>query len=438
MKLNKLIVIILLCAVALEAQLDKTTYYSFGEQVYLEAFINKFLPNDSAEVIVITKIVNDALSFEKINSADPNSKYLSTVTFEYIFKDNQNVIRKRYESLDTHIVRNFTLTESKKDFFININKVILPKGNYTLSLNLNNRLSKLKVTKTAKVNTDKKASDLKPLFIKNINSERILDLEPIAYGGSLPFSSNNTRVIVPISNTLNSDNINYICRKIKDNNEETGFWGKINNLSGSAKVLRKGNFDIHKVQNKYYLDYIEDEVKTTIADFELSSQRLTPGKFELLLFESSSKDTIKLEFNVEWFDKPISLKKIEYAIESMYYIMTDQELDQIESLDEEPKKISFFNYWKKKDPTANSYYNEALVQYYSRVDYTFFNFQTTKEPDGSKTDRGKIYILFGEPEQVTTNFNGKFTQTIWKYPKLGKEFTFEPIESGNFRLVQVK
>ena len=39
---------------------------------------------------------------------------------------------------------------------------------------------------------------------------------------------------------------------------------------------------------------------------------------------------------------------------------------------------------------ANTPYNEEMAEYFSRVDYAFYNFQTINQKDGAKTDRGKI------------------------------------------------
>ena len=117
--------------------------------------------------------------------------------------------------------------------------------------------------------------------------------------------------------------------------------------------------------------------------------------------------------------------------------MTDKEFDEVnEGSDCEIKK-KLYEFWKKHDPTPYTAYNEAMTEYYNRVDYAFFNFQTTLRNDGALTDRGKIYILYGKPDSMDRNLTENSTFEIWKYTKLNKKIKFQTQSTGDFKLIEV-
>ncbi|RPH31043.1 GWxTD domain-containing protein, partial [bacterium] len=57
-------------------------------------------------------------------------------------------------------------------------------------------------------------------------------------------------------------------------------------------------------------------------------------------------------------------------------------------------------------------------------------------PDGSRTDRGKIYILYGPPTSMDRSLDpAAGFQETWIYEKLGKRFVFkDQSKSGNYVL----
>jgi hypothetical protein len=79
-----------------------------------------------------------------------------------------------------------------------------------------------------------------------------------------------------------------------------------------------------------------------------------------------------------------------------------------------------------------------MFEYFRRVDYAFFNFQSVSQKDGADTDRGKIYILNGKPGSVERNLVGDKSFELWTYEKMKKVYTFELVSNGNFKLTSIK
>lgn len=172
----------------------------------------------------------------------------------------------------------------------------------------------------------------------------------------------------------------------------------------------------------------------------ISSTHLEPGAYSLTLTNSSSPETLQIQFFVVWHNKPQSLTTPEYAVDMLRYIITDAEYDRLSSgkPDEVWKKLR--QYWKNLDPTPKTSFNEAFHQYYYRVDVagSLFANSSGSQSDGAKTDRGKVYVICGKPATIESRTGANKTALeIWRYAKpLNKEFIFEAGKRGEYRLVE--
>ena len=102
----------------------------------------------------------------------------------------------------------------------------------------------------------------------------------------------------------------------------------------------------------------------------------------------------------------------------------------------EDKRRMFNEFWKKRDPTPKTDYNELMEEYYSRVDYANKNFGHYME--GWKTDRGMVYIIFGIPNNIERHpfdMDAK-PYEVWTYYEINREFTFvDATGFGDYRLM---
>ena len=126
----------------------------------------------------------------------------------------------------------------------------------------------------------------------------------------------------------------------------------------------------------------------------------------------------------------------EEAIESRKYILTDAQLDSMLTGTPDEQQQKFRAFWKKKDPTPRTVWNEYMVEYFRRVDEAFEKYRTVKTMNGVYTDRGRIHILYGPPEDVERMLppDGP-PQEIWLYPSLKIKFIFiDPSRNGSYYL----
>lgn len=121
------------------------------------------------------------------------------------------------------------------------------------------------------------------------------------------------------------------------------------------------------------------------------------------------------------------------------YIITPAERELFLSLPNEEERGKFIeNFWKKRDPNPATPENEFKIAYYRRIAFANKFFDTAGIP-GWRTDRGRIFILLGPPNEVQNDYLAsrdslsqpgaiQETWTYWDLPNpnlpYSLEFTF--------------
>src|SRR3954452_14043687 len=91
--------------------------------------------------------------------------------------------------------------------------------------------------------------------------------------------------------------------------------------------------------------------------------------------------------------------------EDVAYIITDEERTAFKRLQTDEEREQFIEqFWLRRDPTPDSIENEFKEEHYRRISYTNENFATGIP--GWKTDRGRIYITYGPPDEKETHPSG--------------------------------
>jgi GWxTD domain-containing protein len=174
----------------------------------------------------------------------------------------------------------------------------------------------------------------------------------------------------------------------------------------------------------------------------LPIEELEPGSFTLEIEYSlgNMKRTQNHQFRVIWPFRPISLTDPDLAVEALRYIATDQQAYEMQSGSAAHRAEAFHEFWRERDPDTTTAYNEVMAEYYYRVDETMRKFSTLGGEDGYKTDRGRIYILYGPPEQTDRLLQpGSAPTEIWTYDRLKKRFVFiDPNKNGTYLLSQTE
>jgi len=123
------------------------------------------------------------------------------------------------------------------------------------------------------------------------------------------------------------------------------------------------------------------------------------------------------------------------------YIMTRKERKIFLELPDSEREQFKEDFWKRRDPTPNTEENEFRTEYYNRLDAANELFRDEKE-EGYLTDRGRIFVLFGAPQNREIHLSENRDPMSPLYMKCGEvwyygRFPVVFVDSnctGNYRL----
>jgi GWxTD domain-containing protein len=102
------------------------------------------------------------------------------------------------------------------------------------------------------------------------------------------------------------------------------------------------------------------------------------------------------------------------------YIATSTDVDNYDKLDNvEGKREFLYNFWKARDTDVSTPVNEYYKKYFSRVSFSNQRFGSLSRL-GWKSDRGRVFIIYGEPSEIERHPNEVDTKPyeIWYYNEL--------------------
>ncbi len=95
--------------------------------------------------------------------------------------------------------------------------------------------------------------------------------------------------------------------------------------------------------------------------------------------------------------------------EDVFYIITSEEKNEFLTLKNNNERESFIEqFWTRRGPTSKA-------EHYRRIAYANQHFATSIP--GWKTDRGRIYIVYGKPDEIESHPKGSGTATIYPFEK---------------------
>src|SRR6266850_8286573 len=116
------------------------------------------------------------------------------------------------------------------------------------------------------------------------------------------------------------------------------------------------------------------------------SQKQKKQNSKSLRQELSRRDKVWLDQDVAW-------------------IITDEERSAFKQLSNDEERENFIeSFWQRRDPTPDTAENEYKEEHYRRIAYA--NERYASGIPGWKTDRGRIYIVFGPPDEIESHPSG--------------------------------
>jgi GWxTD domain-containing protein len=119
--------------------------------------------------------------------------------------------------------------------------------------------------------------------------------------------------------------------------------------------------------------------------------------------------------------------------EDVVYIITDDERKAFKQLSNDEERDQFIEaFWQRRDPTPDTEENEFKEEHYRRIAYANEHFAAGIP--GWKTDRGRIYITFGPPDEIESHPSGGTYERPME--EGGGETSTYPFEDWRYRYLE--
>ena len=119
--------------------------------------------------------------------------------------------------------------------------------------------------------------------------------------------------------------------------------------------------------------------------------------------------------------------------EDVIYIISDEERKAFKQLSNDEERDQFIEaFWQRRNPTPDSEDNEYKEDHYRRIEYANEHFAAGIP--GWKTDRGRIYIMYGPPDEIDSHPSGGTYERPME--EGGGETSTYPFEDWRYRYLE--
>lgn len=284
----------------------------------------------------------------------------------------------------------------------------------------NVQINGLTNTERALPNPEPPPSDISILFLESASD----DHRALNYGSNILFGGDADLLLLHTSDSLATIDILAI-NGPKDStavwtgtmNAESaiGSFGGLNDADGFVRVIvtNSGHVRLHRFD-------------LPAKNFENVEHRIIVKRQDRVIHQAT--------FMPRWFNIPTGLLNLDIAIDMMKYALDQDDLREMRRGSAADRERKFNAYWKQRDPTPESAYNELMAEYYARIDHAYKTFSTPEQP-GFDSIMGRTWILYGKPLNVERVFppDGA-TIVVWEYAT--RRFIFRATTGfGDFELV---
>ncbi len=185
---------------------------------------------------------------------------------------------------------------------------------------------------------------------------------------------------------------------------------------------------------------INQRIKVQKYRLPVETASLAPGTYQLRLTVKRGKIESHSEaaFTIPRSSIPLNTAELDQEINPLIYITTADVLATMEKGTFKERRKKFLDFWLAR-AHGNALRAEAMrSEFYKRVDYANRHLSGGMG-QGWRSDRGRVYIVYGAPDQVVSHDEDFTTPSyqIWYYYSLKLEFVFlDEFGTGDYRLVQ--
>jgi len=144
-------------------------------------------------------------------------------------------------------------------------------------------------------------------------------------------------------------------------------------------------------------------------------------------------DAKKKKQQMKDYSKEIKGSYKKWLDEDVIWIISDEERAAFKQLSNDEERDNFIEaFWQRRDPTPDTEENEYKEEHYQRIAYSNEHFAAGVP--GWRTDRGRMYIMYGKPDEIESHPSGGTYERPME--EGGGETSTFPFETWRYRYIE--
>ena len=331
---------------------------------------------DSTLALFSASLTNQTLSFQR-----RGGEFVAEYRVEAAFLTDSGVVPVRQLASDEQVrVRNFQETLRNDESIIFQQFVTVPPGTYRVSVTVRDRNGPA-VARAERVDTAPRFASPVPIMTRPV---AVYTAEGRHQRADLPKLVANPRATLPYG----SDSMHFYIERYGGG--PSALMARV--VDGADKELWRDSLRLTGGANLAYGTII------------VAPGKLPVGQAELQAIPVGGGDTTRTRFLVSFSNQWVITNFDEMASLLRYFEHQDW-VDSLRRSSAERRPEVWHEFWKATDPVPFTPENEALDDYFRRVQAANIRFQDEGEP-GWLTERGEVFIGLGEPDEMLDMSNG--------------------------------
>jgi GWxTD domain-containing protein len=181
----------------------------------------------------------------------------------------------------------------------------------------------------------------------------------------------------------------------------------------------------------------QGDLSSALLDFPVSS--IGVGPVTVVVSLAGAADSVQAPLFLSFGDE-FGITSFDELLSYLRYFVSPQRLQQLRDTPPEQRAAAWAAFWKQTDPNPSTPENEALRDYFKRIATANTRYRE-ESLAGWLTDRGKVYVTLGEPDQAGQQFGQSTTARsraeVWVYTQYNLRLSFVNQGGvGHLRLTQ--
>jgi GWxTD domain-containing protein len=179
----------------------------------------------------------------------------------------------------------------------------------------------------------------------------------------------------------------------------------------------------------------QGDLSSALLDFPVQS--IGVGPVTVVTSLAGAADSTRAPLFLSFGDE-FGITSFDDLLSYLRYFVSPQRIQALRDTPPEQRAAAWAMFWRQTDPNPSTPDNEALRDYFKRIATANSRYREEGIP-GWLTDRGKVYVTLGEPDQAgmpmgTTGSTARSRAEIWVYTQYNLRLIFQNQGSGHLRL----